>query len=155
FNNARALAQCAKELAAEIGDGVIAVLFRDSDGTASAGRGDWQTKYDSILEGFEAEGFSYGIAMMPKPKSEAWLLCALKPDSPYQHCAGLEQASGNDDSPNALKKQLDAALQGQTSADELAETAKDGNIQWENIDMPSLDVFKHRVEEVVSRVLSK
>lgn len=153
FNNARALAQCAKELAAEIGDDVIAVLFRDSDGTASAGRGDWQTKYDSVLQGFEAEGFPHGVAMIPRPKSEAWLLCALKPESPYQHCAALEQASGNDDSPNALKKQLDAALQGQTSAEELAETAKAGNIQWENIDMPSLGVFKHRVEAVLNLII--
>lgn len=153
FNNARALAQCAKELAAEIGDDVIAVLFRDSDGTASAGRGDWQTKYDSVLQGFEAEGFPHGVAMIPRPKSEAWLLCALKPESPYQHCAALEQASGNDDSPNSLKMKLDAALQGQTSADELAETAKDGNIQWENIDMPSLDVFKHRVEAVLNLII--
>lgn len=155
FNNARALAQCANALAAEIGDDVIAVLFRDSDGTASAGRGDWQAKYASILEGFEAEGFSYGVAMVPKPKSEAWLLCALKPDSPYQHCAGIEQASGNDDSPHALKKQLDAVLPGQASADALAETAKAGNIQWENIEMPSLSAFKQRLAEVVTLALRR
>jgi len=153
FYNARALAQCANALAAEIGDDVIAVLFRDSDGTASAGRGDWQTKYDSMLQGFEAEDFSHGVAMIPRPKSEAWLLCALKPESPYQHCAAFEQASGNDDSPNSLKSQLDATCQGQTSADELAEIAKAGNIQWENIDMPSLDVFKHRVEEIVNSII--
>lgn len=128
FNNARALASCAKNLATETGDNVIAVLFRDSDGTASAERGDWQAKYDSMLQGFDAENFAYGVAMVPKPKSEAWLLCALKSDSPYQYCAGFEQASGNDDSPNALKKQLDAALQGQTSADELAEAARAGKI---------------------------
>lgn len=153
FHNARALAQCAKALAVEVGDDVIAVLFRDSDGTASAERGDWKTKYDSILEGFKAERFSYGVAMMPKPKSEAWLLCALKPESPYQHCAGLEQASGNDDSPNSLKIKLDAALQGQTSADELAETAEAVKIQWENINMPSLNAFKHRLEEVVNLIM--
>ena len=153
FNNARALAQCAQVLADEIDDDVIAVLFRDSDGTASAGRGDWQTKYNSVLQGFEAEGFPHGVAMIPMPKSEAWLLCALKPESPYQHCAALEEASGNDDSPHALKNQLDAALQGQTSADELSETAKDGNIHWENIDMPSLNAFKHRLEAVVNLII--
>lgn len=153
FYNARALAQHANALAAEIDDNVIAVLFRDSDGTASAGRGDWQAKYDSMLQGFAAEDFSHGVAMIPRPKSEAWLLCALKPDSPYQHCAALEQASGNDDSPNSLKMQLDTALQGKASADELAETARAEKIQWENIDMPSLDVFKHRVEEVMNSVI--
>lgn len=118
FYNARALAQHASALAAEIDDYVIAVLFRDADGTASAGRGEWQTKYDSMLQGFEVENFAYGVTMVPKPKSEAWLLCAMKAKSPYQHCAALEQASGNDDSPNSLKSQLNVALQGKTSSEE-------------------------------------
>jgi len=44
-----------------------------------------------------------GVAMIPKPKSEAWLLCALK-NKPYESCEKLEDRSGNDDSPNSLKK---------------------------------------------------
>lgn len=149
FYNARALAQHAVALSDQINDYVIAVLFRDADGTSSAGRGEWQAKYDSMLQGFEVENYFYGVAMVPKPKSEAWLLCAMKPESPYQHCAALEQASGNDNSPNSLKSQLNAACQGKTSAEELADAAKTGSMQWGNIDMPSLNAFKHRLEEVV------
>lgn len=149
FYNARALAQHAAALSAQINDYVIAVLFRDADGTSSAGRGEWQAKYDSMLQGFEVENYSYGVAMVPKPKSEAWLLCAMKPESPYQHCAALEQASGNDDSPNSLKSQLNAACQGKNSAEELANAAKAGSVQWGNVNMPSLNAFKHRLEEVV------
>lgn len=151
FFNARALAQHASALAADINDQVIAVLFRDADGTASAGRGVWQDKYDSMLAGFEAENFDDGVAMVPKPKSEAWLLCAMKSESPYQHCARLEDESGNDKSPDSLKNQLGQACAGKTSADELAEAAKAGYIQWERIDMPSLNAFKNRLEDVVRR----
>ena len=39
FNNARILSRIAKEQEVERNDEVIAILFRDSDGTASAGRG--------------------------------------------------------------------------------------------------------------------
>lgn len=39
YRNARALALCAKDKEVELNDKVIAVFFRDSDGTASADRG--------------------------------------------------------------------------------------------------------------------
>lgn len=77
YDNARSLAIVAKQKSAEVADVVIAVLFRDSDGASSAGRGNWQNKYDTILKGFEHEQFSHGVAMVPNPKSESWLLCAL------------------------------------------------------------------------------
>lgn len=154
FYNARALARCAVALANDVNDRVIAVLFRDADGTSSAERGEWQAKYDSMMAGFAAENFDDGVAMIPKPKSEAWLLCALKPQSPYQHCARLEDESGNDRSPNSLKNQLSQALNGKTSTDELAELAKLGGIEWERIDLPSLDAFKNRLAEVVSQARS-
>ena len=151
YHNARALAHAAKSISETVDDVIIAVLFRDADGTASKGRGHWRRKYISMLEGFDAEDFGLGVPMLAKPKSEAWLLCAMKPKSPYQHCAVLEQASGNDDSPNSLKNQLNAACQGKTSAEELADAAKTGYIQWERIDMPSLNAFKDRLEDVVRR----
>ena len=47
--------------------------------------------------------------MIPKPKSEAWLICALKRD-PYQVCERLEARSGNDQSPNSLKRELEQLL---------------------------------------------
>ena len=107
--NARALAAAAKALEQEKDDSVVAVLFRDSDGTHSSSRGLWKDKQESISRGFKIENFGNGVPMVPKPKSEAWLLCALKAN-PYQHCIGLENESGNDRSPNSLKKQLQDAL---------------------------------------------
>lgn len=149
FENARSLATVAKAKAEEIDDKVVAVLFRDSDGTASAGRGNWEDKRNSIVEGFNSESFEFGVAMVPKPKSEAWLLCATKPD-PYQHCTALENESGNDRSANPLKDQLSASLNGDSSAVRINELLAEGTIDVKRIDMPSFLDFKAELQRVVS-----
>ncbi len=149
--NARALAIEAKKLEAELKDSVVSVLFRDADGTQSSERGEWQAKWDSMLDGFTDEAFERGVPMIPKPKSEAWLLCAVK-NNPYQQCAALENESGNDDSPNALKKQLAVALNGQTSATELVDKITSRQIDVSRIDMPSLQAFKSRLHAVITHL---
>ncbi|MBB5021827.1 hypothetical protein [Desulfurispira natronophila] len=149
FKNAYALGLLAKQLSKEEGDDVIAVLFRDTDGAASAGRGLRIKKVESIETGFESAGFNHGVAMMPNPKSEAWLLCALKSTSPYQHCTSLEDMSGNDNSPNSLKMLLEKALGKRPSADELSEMVKNRQVNICRIDMPSLQDFKSALARAV------
>ena len=129
----------AREVEADKGDSVLAVLFRDSDGTQRCPRTDWQDKRDSIEKGFEAAQFDGGVAMVPKPKSEAWLLCALRHN--YQHCDSLENESGNDDSPNSLKQQLSAHLGNEFNREELNELVEDGKIIAREIKMPSFLAF--------------
>jgi hypothetical protein len=92
----------------------------------------------------EVEEFSKGVAMLPKPKSEAWLLCAIK--NSYQNCANLENESGNDDSPNSLKEQLEVFA---LSHEEICEKIKNGEIDIGKINMNSFNVFKTRLEEVI------
>lgn len=153
FENARALAIAAQRKSKEINDDkVIALLFRDSDGTASAGRGDWGNKRQSILAGFAVENYEYGVAMIPKPKSEAWLLCAVK-DNPYQHCQQLEDESGNDRSQNPLKDQLSNLLQGKHSAEQISEMIKQNQIDVHQIKMPSFNAFKDNLKRVVKSAL--
>ena len=152
FNNARVLADLAKKKTVEIDDKVVAVLFRDSDGTASAGRGDWRTKRESMIRGFTAEEFEWGVPMIPKPKSEAWLLCALK-DNPYQHCIQLEDVTGNDDGKNPLKEQLTEVLNGQDSVENIKQMLRDKRIDIEQIDMDSFNEFKKVLDSVVKNVM--
>ncbi|MFA6012740.1 MAG: hypothetical protein WC799_22305 [Desulfobacteraceae bacterium] len=141
YRNARALALCAKEKEAELGDQVIAVFFRDSDGTASADRGLWKDKWDSMIRGFNDEGFDRGVPMMPKPKSEAWIICAIK-KNPYQGCNALEERSGNDKSPKALKKELAEILGALPTREMLCGMVNDGTIDINRIDMPSFQAFR-------------
>ena len=147
FNNARILARFAKERANALEDDVVAVLFRDSDGTASAGRGEWHDKRESILDGFDEELFDKGVPMVPKPKSEAWLICALK-KQPYTGCEALEERSGNDDSPNNLKDELQGILVEEVTAELLCEKVEQ-SLDIDKIKMPSFIAFRKRLEEVI------
>jgi hypothetical protein len=145
YKNARALALLARELDSEE---MIVVLFRDADGTASSDRGEWQDKWNSMLAGFEIEGMATGVPMIPKPKSEAWLLCALQ--NGYQSCAGLEEESGNDTSPRSLKGQLQEVLGEDTSRERLNDLVDRGDIDFSRIkDMRSLTAFTKRLDEVL------
>lgn len=117
YINAFMLGEIAKELATQLNDTAIAILFRDSDGTNSSEYGLWQQQLNSINHGFERAEFEFGVAMLPKPKSEAWLLCAIQNN--YQHCANLEDLSGNDNAPNNAKKLLNQALNGDNSAERI------------------------------------
>lgn len=147
FNNARVLSMIAKEKAAELEDDVVAILFRDADCGGSAGRGLWDEKRRSMLDGFNEEQFGRGVPMIPKPKSEAWLICGLK-EHPYQGCGALENRSGSDNSPNSLKDEL-AKLLGEKVTPTLLCDQVDRNIKIDKIKMPSFAAFRGRLEEVL------
>jgi hypothetical protein len=149
FKNARALALLAQEESRQRNDiPVIPVLFRDADGTASSGRGEWQKKWQSMLDGFEIENMLNGVPMIPKPKSEAWILCALR--EKYQNCKTLEDESGNDHSSNALKKQLSKHLGEEATRALINQKIEEGQINIELIvDMPSLTQFKEQLDKVL------
>jgi len=139
YKNARALAKIAQDTSEELkDDDVIAILFRDSDGTVSTTHGMWEEKVKSIEYGFKFKEFNRGIAMVPKPKSEAWLICALK-NKPYENCHKLEDRSGNDDSPNNLKDELERF---ELSTDKINEMIQNGQIDIKKIKMPS---FEHNL----------
>jgi hypothetical protein len=133
---------------------VVASLFHDSDGTNAAPREHWQELVTAIRKGFELARCHAGVPMVPRPKSEAWLLCALKPD-PYQHCDALEDAPGNDNSPNALKTRL-AQLNGgeYPSGEEQADWVRTGRVDPARIDMPSFQAFTAQLDRVLTHVVS-
>lgn len=147
FTNARMLAQEAKEKESHLEMKVVAVLFRDSDGTVSSGRGLWETKVKSIQDGFTQEDFARGVPMVPKPKSEAWLLCALREN--YTHCVRLEKSSGNDVSSKSLKRQLKEHLGFEPGPEELVELVTTHRIDFQQIKMPSFDFFRGRLESAI------
>ncbi len=147
FNNARVLARIAKERESELNDEVIAVLFRDSDGTVSSSRALWADKRQSMLAGFERERFSKGVPMIPKPISEAWVICAVK--NHYEGCDKLEDRSGSKNSPNPLKRELKDYLGKLPGREELCQMVLDRKIDIQKIQMQSFKAFKERLEEVI------
>ena len=101
---------------------------------------------DQIAE--TSEGYPF-IPMLPNPKSEAWLLCALKPNQPYQHCAQIEDESGNDAGLDALKSQLERALGEPPTATLLAELVREGRVDAARIEMASFVRFRERLKSVL------
>jgi len=154
FKNARVLARMARERTTpQCPVGVV--LFHDSDGTRSMGNSLWQEKWDSIANGFEAEAFNFGVPMVPKPKSESWLLCAVQPN-PYTNCARFEEISGNDASPNSAKKQFEDALaaMGKEYSD-VCDLIQEGTIHANHISMPSYCRFRARLEQVARTMVGR
>ena len=155
YKNARALAMIAlDEMTGRDDPAVIAILFRDADGNAEHRRGNWDEKSRSMIVGFEEEQFVGGVPMVPMPKSEAWLLCALRDQ--YQRCARLENTPGNDRSPNNLKDQLEVVLGEEATRMLLNEKIDDGEIDINRINgMPSMDEFKKRLDEVLDQYIAQ
>lgn len=153
YKNAWALGAFSLALELACDDKGIAVLFRDCDGTRSAASSLWQEKWDSMRRGFLRADYQRGVPMLPKPKSEAWLLCAAK-NAPYQHCAALEDLSGNDDSPNAAKMKLDAAFGAHQSGQALCDWLEANPFDATQArSMPSYAAFHDRLQEAVADVL--
>ena len=152
FSNARQLGLMAQQLATSNQTPVMAVLFRDTDGTRSAPGQMWQTKWKSIVDGFASVSFEFGVPMLPKPKSEAWLLCAGQ-TAQHSH-ARLEDISGNDDAPNSAKEQWDALMGGRQTAAQEADWCANNPADWDNLlTMPSFKAFYDRFHQVADAII--
>lgn len=153
FKGARALAKLAKQETENDETPRAVVFFRDADGTRSTERGLYEARVKSMIDGFEIEEFYLGVPMVPKPKSEAWLICALKSNA-YQNCAALEDSlSGNDNAPEPAKEQLGALLaeRGKTVAD-LADLVGEGVVDALRTgikEMKSYGEFDKRLRDVL------
>ena len=150
--NAYCFAEICKAKSIEENRTIIGVLFHDSDGTNSSDRLLWGDKRQSIIDGFLRAEFSTGVAMVPKPKSECWVICAVK-DKPYENCEKLEDLSGNDDSPkNAPKKILEEILKKPPVAATLIELVKNNCVDPKRIDMPSFNIFRSDLINVIKKI---
>lgn len=132
----------------------LAIYFHDTDGNNSERciHSNLQTGIVSAVnDGFKKGGHDAGVAMIPKPTSEAWLICSCK-NTPYENCPELEVSlSGNDCSPdNAPKKVLAEHLGVQNcTCEELAEEIT--KLDLEKIDMPSFNQFRDDLKFAINK----
>jgi hypothetical protein len=142
FKSAFLLGKRAKMIATERNSPVMAVYFRDADGTRSTPRSEWNDKFQSMRNGFQTAEFQSGVPMVPRPKSEAWILCGLfKREDARRGCDWLEDEPGNDASPKSLKNQLAKHLGYEPTAEQQAELVSGGQIDPALIDLPSFRDF--------------
>jgi len=147
FKSAFLLGRHAKSIANKRKTSVIAVFFRDSDGTRSTPKTEWEDKFKSMKSGFIAAGFMSGAPMVPRPKSEAWMLCGLrKAEDAGMDCNWLESEPGNDASPNSLKARLAQHLGYEPSSERQAEMVRDRTVATSLIDLPSFMAFREELD---------
>lgn len=147
FNNARVLARIAREREGERKDDVVAVLFRDAD-RATAGRGSWRGKRQSMEDGFTEEGLARGVPMIPKPTSEAWVIAGMTGGLNHRG-KPLEDWSGKTGVANSLKAELEGLMGEKPSPEKLCEMVRERSIDYEKITLPTFIAFKKRLEAVL------
>ncbi len=146
---------CLAAFAKAKGDGVGLVYFKDSDGTNTAPHDRWQKMVAAMYSGFKHAEYKCGVAMVPRPKSEAWFLAYYQKNDgahhAYDQCARFEEMPGNDAIPNSCKVLLKTlcACRGDVYAEVITEDAVKA-IDWNRVDMPSFVSFKKRFENVLA-----
>jgi len=150
YYDVRTLAQYAREKAsAPYG----LVWFQDCD------TNDHLDICQSARAGFKTEGMEqYGVPMLPKPCSEAWLLAHFQ-NIPYHDCAQLESLDGVKSKPNSPSSVL-ARFLGCTVSEiykVIADSGYNGYdvvraIDWDRVEMPSFNQFKTDFLAVVKRL---
>jgi hypothetical protein len=147
YSSARALATFALELETEH-DLIIAIFFQDSD---TIEQREWQRKWDSIVNGFHAAHFDNGVPMLPKPVSEAWILCAIyrkeNSDINQDHLEDHRRGNQHD---HALKYELEEAINEHPTRELLNEKIQSGEINVDDINLPSFNQFKERLTQVLN-----
>ena len=151
--NARALFAIARKLALQKNEDVLPVLFRDADGTHSSNKSEYSKKCESIAHCLYKDDYGkmscFVCPMVPKPKSEAWLLCALQ--NSYHNCESLEALPGNDKSPKSAKQALSRVIgcgARESIRECLVRFIENEDISPCQIKMPSLELHKQYLKEV-------
>lgn len=156
FRRAKALAEYALD---EEHLHELAAYFHDTDGTRRelADMPDRQEKLiQAIKGGFRAAAFEdKGVALVPKPTSEAWFICALKTEA-YQHCADLQtELSGNDRSPERAPKVIlgDLLNNPNYTRHDLNELVE--QIDIERLDIPCFNAVREQVKAAIAAVCGR
>lgn len=131
-----------------------AILFHDCDFTRKeVNPGQRKARYKAIVRamerGFKMAGFKNGVPMVPRPRSESWLLCLCRQADAPGH-AYFEELPGNDKAPNSGKKRLANALgcKEREIYDRLAQLSFD----WARLQAPSFLFFAKRLRHVTERL---
>lgn len=132
------------------------ILFKDSDGTRSVPRDHWEQMVRAMESGFQGASFQYGVAMVPRPKSEAWLLAyyqkGLPNTLPYQNTSRFEKLPGNDGSSKSAKALLSQAFDNAENPYKLISESEISEVDWEAVDMPSFQLFRQRLQNVIAMI---
>ncbi|MFT4929505.1 MAG: hypothetical protein ACI8WB_005638 [Phenylobacterium sp.] len=132
----------------------LAVYFIDCDGKNEDKNEQSilrQNRVNAIKKGF-TKGKALGVAMVPKPTSEAWLICHCQ-TTPYNNCGQWEtRLSGNDNCPDeqSAKKVLKGFTNMAYNDPRMVDIAHD--VIVDRLNMPSFNQFRNDLKTVIRDV---
>lgn len=131
----------------------LAIYFHDTDGTLSVLKR--IPELQQVIENAAKRGFTVadkvpGVAMVPKPTSESWLICHAKDDA-YNFCHLLESnLAGNQDSSLRSPKAILAGLRGEMHRGLLNDMVNE--MDFNRLDMPSFNSFKESMKNALENI---
>ena len=154
--SAKCLAQKAEETAMEYDEphkwGVI--YFHDLDANTKASVDEiYNDSMNAMNEGFDSVSFPHGVPMIPKTRSESWLLCLLDSDGGVNK-RYFEDLPMSDKSPNSGKKVLAAVLDVSEDESYSRIEEKRDTFDWTGLQAPSFLVFRDRLKTVSAKLLN-
>lgn len=155
--SAKCLAQKAEETAMEYDEphkwGVI--YFHDLDANTKASVDEiYNDSMNAMNEGFDSVSFPHGVPMIPKTRSESWLLCLLDSDGGVNK-RYFEDLPMSDKSPNSGKKVLAAVLDVSEDESYSRIEEKRDTFDWIGLQAPSFLVFRDRLKTVSAKLLNQ
>lgn len=156
-SSAKCLAQKAEVIALENNEphkwGVV--FFHDLDANTKASIEETYSDYMKAMnDGFNSVSFPHGVPMIPKTRSESWLLCLLAPDGGAS-AKYFETLPMSDKSPNAGKKVLATQLKVSESESYSIIERKRDNFNWTTLQAPSFLQFSDRLKIVSAKLLNQ
>lgn len=152
FRSVFAFSKCLAQKAKNMGKNCGAIYFKDMDFSSSVNRDVYfKNLISSMHKGFDEVEFKNGVPMVPKTRSESWILCALDPDAGQK--SYYENLPGSDNSPKSGKKVLAKFLHCSVKENYDKVRAKLSAFDWSELSAPSFVFFKNRFHVVSAAML--
>ena len=130
------------------------IYFHDLDANTKASVDEiYNDSMNAMNEGFDSVSFPHGVPMIPKTRSESWLLCLLDSDGGVNK-RYFEDLPMSDKSPNSGKKVLAAVLDVSEDESYSRIEEKRDTFDWTGLQAPSFLVFRDRLKIVSAKLLN-
>ncbi len=129
-----------------------AIYFKDMDFSSNENRDKYYEALISAMHsGFDNADFRKDVPMVPKTRSESWMLCIV--DKNAARKSYYENLPGSDNSPNSGKKVLADALGCSEKENYTKLSGKIENYDWDILSAPSFVFFKNRLHVIAASIL--
>ncbi len=148
-------AKCLAKRAVSQGEDCGAIYFKDTDFSSNLNRDEFYLNLNLAMHrGFDEIGFQKGVPMIPKTRSESWMLCIVDASGAMRE-SYYEMLPGSDNSPRSGKKLLAKKLKCSEKQNYVNLGKYLDSYDWDKLPAPSFVFFKNRLHVVAASILRK